>query len=98
MKEMGEGEKGKEVGPATVMRECIEIIEAMLAGHEVKYEGKALQAFAPALKSDSHAPRRRVPIYVGATRPALQRLAGSHADVLLTATITTPKFVQYSRK
>src|SRR5260370_38837644 len=76
MKEIGEGEKGKEVGPATVMRECIEIIEAMLAGHEVKYEGKAFQAFAPALKSDSHAPRCLVPIYVGATGPVLRLLAG----------------------
>jgi alkanesulfonate monooxygenase SsuD/methylene tetrahydromethanopterin reductase-like flavin-dependent oxidoreductase (luciferase family) len=98
MKEIGEGEKGKEVGPATVMRESIEIVEAMLAGHEVKYEGKAFQAFAPALKADAHVPRWRVPIYVGATGPVLQRLAGSHSDGLLTASITTPKFVQYSRK
>jgi alkanesulfonate monooxygenase SsuD/methylene tetrahydromethanopterin reductase-like flavin-dependent oxidoreductase (luciferase family) len=28
----------------------------------------------------------------------LQRLAGSHSDGLLTASITTPKFVQHSRK
>src|SRR6267142_1325445 len=40
MKEIGEGEKGKEVGPATVMRESIEIIEAMLAGNEVKDDGR----------------------------------------------------------
>src|SRR5258707_13650174 len=70
----------------------------MLTGNEVKYEGKAFQAFAPALKSDTHVPRWRVPIYVGATGPVLQRLAGSHSDGLLTASITTPKFVQYSRK
>jgi alkanesulfonate monooxygenase SsuD/methylene tetrahydromethanopterin reductase-like flavin-dependent oxidoreductase (luciferase family) len=97
MKEIGEGEKGKEVGPATVMRESIEIIGSMLAGGEVKYEGKAFQAFAPALKADAHVPRWRVPIYVGATGPVLQRLAGSHSDGLLTASITTPKFVKYSR-
>src|SRR5260370_17374191 len=75
MKEIGEGEKGKEVGPAIVMRESIEIIEAMLAGNEVKYEGKAFQAFAPALKSDAHLPPSPVPLYVGATGPVLQRLA-----------------------
>ncbi len=98
MKEIGEGEKGKEVGPATVMRESIEIIEAMLAGGEVKYEGKAFQAYAPALKADAHVPRWRVPIYVGATGPVLQLLAGSHSDGLLTASITTPKFVRHSRK
>ena len=98
MKEIGEGEKGREVGPATVMRESIEIIDAMLAGSEVKYEGKAFQAYAPALKADAHVPRWHVPIYVGATGPVLQRLAGSHSAGLLTASITTPKFVQYSRK
>jgi len=32
MKEIGEGEKGRDAGPAVVMRESIEIVEAMLAG------------------------------------------------------------------
>jgi 5,10-methylenetetrahydromethanopterin reductase len=97
MKEIGEGEKGIEVGPATVMRESIDIIRAMLSGEEVKYEGKAYQAFAPALKKDAHAARYKTPIYVGATGPVLQRLAGAHSDGLLTASITTPAFVKYSR-
>ena len=98
MKEIGEGEKGRETGPATVMRESIEIVQAMLSGQEVKYEGKAFATYAPPLKPDAHAARWRVPIYVGATGPVLQRLAGSHGDGLLTASITTPKFVQHSRK
>jgi 5,10-methylenetetrahydromethanopterin reductase len=98
MIEIGEGEKGKEVGPATVMRESIEIIEAMLSGAAVNYEGKAFSAFAPALKPEAHAARWRPPIYVGATGPVLQRLAGSHSDGLLTASITTPAFVRYARK
>src|SRR5258706_4597061 len=75
MKEIAEGEKGREVGPATVMRKSMQIIEAMLAGTDVKYEGKAFQAFQQTLKSDTHVPRWRVPIYVGATGPVLQRLA-----------------------
>jgi 5,10-methylenetetrahydromethanopterin reductase len=98
MKEIGEGEKGKEVGPATVMKESIDIVRAMLSGEEVRYEGKAFQAFAPALKPDAHSARWRVPIYVGATGPVLQRLAGAQADGLLTASITTPGFVKYSRE
>jgi len=97
MKEIGEGEKGKEVGPATVMKESIEIVRAMLSGEEVKYEGAAFSAFAPALKPDAHAARWRVPIYVGATGPVLQRLAGSHSDGLLTASITTPAFCKVAR-
>jgi 5,10-methylenetetrahydromethanopterin reductase len=97
MKEIGEGEKGREVGPATVMRESIEIIKAMLSGEEVKYEGKAFQAFAPALRPDAHVPRWQPPIYIGATGPVLQRLAGAITQGLLTASITTPKFAAYSR-
>lgn len=97
MKEIGEGEKGKDAGPATVMRESIEIIQAMLSGLEVKFEGKAFQAYAPPLKNDAHVPRWSVPIYVGATGPVLQRLAGSHSNGLLTASITTPAFVKHSR-
>src|SRR5438132_9497478 len=52
MKEIGEGEKGKEVGPATVMRESLEIIRAMLSGQAVEYRGKAFVAFAPPLKEE----------------------------------------------
>jgi 5,10-methylenetetrahydromethanopterin reductase len=97
MKEIGEGEKGKDVGPAVVMRESIEIIEAMLGGGAVDYHGKAFDASAPSLKSDAHISRAHVPIYVGATGPVLQKLAGSHSDGLLTASITTPDFVRYAR-
>ncbi len=97
MKEIGEGEKGKGVGPAIVMRESIEIINAMLAGGAVEYHGKAFDASAPELKSEAQLSRSRVPMYVAATGPVLQKLAGSHADGLLTASITTPDFVRYAR-
>ncbi len=97
MKEIGQGESDKGAGPAAVMRECIDIVRAMLAGNEVHYQGKAYSARAPALKPDAHASREQVPIYIGATGPVLQRLSGSHADGLLTASITTPDFVRYAR-
>jgi 5,10-methylenetetrahydromethanopterin reductase len=69
----------------------------MLAGDALDYHGKAFDASAPALQSDAQVSRARVPIYVGATGPALQKLAGSHSDGLLTASITTPDFVRYAR-
>ena len=97
MKEIGEDQSGKGAGPVIVMRECIDIVRAMLGGDEVRYEGKAFSAYAPALKSDAHASRNPVPIYIGATGPVLQRLSGSHAEGLLTASITTPDFVRYAR-
>ena len=98
MKEIGEGEKGKEVGPATVMKESLEIVKAMLSGEEVNYHGKAFDASAPALKPEAHVSRKSVPMYIAGTGPAMQRLAGSHSDGLLTASITTPEFVKYSRR
>jgi 5,10-methylenetetrahydromethanopterin reductase len=97
MKEAGEGETGKTAGPATVMKESIEIIRGVLGGEELRYEGKVFDAHVPALKPDAHAARHTVPIYIGATGPVLQRMSGSMADGLLTASITTPEFVRYSR-
>jgi 5,10-methylenetetrahydromethanopterin reductase len=95
MKEIGEGE-GEKVGPATVMRESVEIIKGVLEGEAFQYEGKVFQANVPALKRDAHAPRGVPPIYIAGTGPVLQKLSGSIGDGLLTASITTPAFVRYS--
>ncbi|MBI2956037.1 MAG: LLM class flavin-dependent oxidoreductase, partial [Acidobacteria bacterium] len=65
MKHIGEGEKGKEASPATVIKESIEIIRAMLSGQEVRYEGRAFSAHAPALRSETEVPRWPVPLYLG---------------------------------
>src|SRR5262252_8674959 len=97
MKEIGEGE-GEKIGPATVMRESIEIIKGVLTGDAFQYEGKVFQANVPPLKSEAHTPRAVPPIYVAATGPVLQRMSGSVGDGLLTASITTPAFVRYSRQ
>ena len=97
MKEIGEGE-GEKVGPATVMRESIEIIKGVLQGEAFQYEGKVFQASVPGLKPDAHTPRGIPPIYVAGTGPVLQEMSGSISDGLLTASITTPAFVRYSRR
>jgi 5,10-methylenetetrahydromethanopterin reductase len=97
MKEIGEGE-GEKVGPATVMRESIDIIKGVLKGDAFQYQGKVFAASVPPLKSDAHTPRGIPPIYVAGTGPVLQRNAGVFGDGLLTASITTPAFVRYSKK
>ena len=98
MKEIGEGEKGKQVGPAGYMRECIDIVRAALSGIPLDYNGEVFSAQLPKLDDDAHVSRHEVPIYIGATGPVLQRMAGWHADGLLTASITTPAFIAYSRQ
>jgi 5,10-methylenetetrahydromethanopterin reductase len=97
MKEIGEGE-GEKVGPATVMRESIEIVKGVLQGEAFDYRGKVFSASVPPLKQDAHTPRGVPPIYVAGTGPVLQKMAGSVGDGLLTASITTPAFVRYSKK
>ena len=97
MKEIGEGE-GEKVGPATVMRESIDIVRGVLKGDPFEYQGRVFAASVPPLKSEAHTPRTLPPIYVAGTGPVMQKLAGSISDGLLTASITTPAFVRYSRK
>jgi 5,10-methylenetetrahydromethanopterin reductase len=97
MKEIGEGEKGAEASPATVMRESTEIIRGALSGEAFRYAGKSFDADIPPLRPDAHVSRERLPLYFGATGPVLQRMAGEIADGLLTASITTPEFSRYAR-
>src|ERR1051326_6568970 len=97
MKEIGEGE-GENVGPATVMRESIDVIRGVLKGDAFEYQGKVFAASVPPLKPDAHTPRGVPPIYVAGTGPVMQKMAGSISGGLLTASITTPAFVRYSHK
>lgn len=97
MREIGEGEAGKVAGPAVAMSEAVTIVRAALAGEAVDFHGKVFSGQLPALRADAHAPRQVPPIYLGATGPVLQRMAGRIADGLLTASITTPGFVRYAR-
>ena len=97
MKEIGEGE-GEKVGPATVMRESIEIVRGVLGGDGFQYRGKVFAADVPPMKAEAASPHGVPPIFVAATGPVLQKMSGSVGDGLLTASITTPAFVRYSRK
>ena len=52
----------------------------------------------PALAAEAEAPRDVPPVYVAATAPRMQALAGEIADGCLTPSITTPAFVRYTRR
>ena len=70
----------------------------MLEGDKFEYRGKVFAASVPPLKADARTSRKVPPVYVAGTGPAMQRLGGSVGDGLLTASITTPAFVRYSKK
>ena len=93
MKEIGAGD----VKPLNPTRDAVRIVRGILEGEELSYEGKTFTAIVPALSSEAESPRGSVPIYVAGTGPRMQQYAGEEGDGLLTASITTPAFVKYSR-
>jgi 5,10-methylenetetrahydromethanopterin reductase len=97
MRHIGEGEHGRKSLPGTAVRESVEIVRATLEGAEVDFTGKVFSAYLPALRDDTDTPRGSVPIYMAGTGPKMQKIAGEVSDGLLTASITTPAFVEYSR-
>jgi 5,10-methylenetetrahydromethanopterin reductase len=80
------------------MRDAVEIVRGVLAGGPFEYQGEAWNASVPALQDGAHTPRTVPPVYVAATAPKMQALAGELADGCLTPSITTPAFVRYTRE
>jgi 5,10-methylenetetrahydromethanopterin reductase len=85
----------KTLGP---MRDAVTIVRGVLGGGSFEYEGDTWSASVPALAPDAHAPRDVPPVYVAATAPKMQALAGEIGDGCLTPSITTPAFVRYTRE
>jgi 5,10-methylenetetrahydromethanopterin reductase len=85
----------KTLGP---MRDAVEIVRGVLRGEPFEYSGSTWNASVPALEEGVHAPRDVPPVYVAATAPKMQALAGEIADGCLTPSITTPAFVRYTRE
>jgi 5,10-methylenetetrahydromethanopterin reductase len=85
----------KTLGP---MRDAVEIVRGVLGGEAFAYEGSTWNANVPALRAEAHTPRDVPPVYVAATAPKMQALAGEIADGCLTPSITTPAFVRYTRE
>src|SRR5213083_639038 len=85
----------KTLGP---MRDAVEIVRGVLRGEAFEYTGSTWNASVPALQAEAHTPRDVPPVYVAATAPKMQALAGEIGDGCLTPSITTPAFVRYTRE
>ena len=94
MKEIG----AEEVKPLNPARDSVRIVRGVLGGEPFDYDGPRSARTFPALTPDAQTPRGGVPIYIAGTGPRMQEYAGEEADGLLTASITTPAFVRYSRE
>jgi 5,10-methylenetetrahydromethanopterin reductase len=80
------------------MREAVEIVRGVLGGKPFQYAGDTFSADVPGLQEAAETPRDVPPVYVAATAPKMQALAGEIADGCLTPSITTPAFVRYTRE
>ncbi len=80
------------------MREAVEIVRGVLGGKPFQYAGDTFSADIPGLEDAAETPRDVPPVYVAATAPKMQALAGEIADGCLTPSITTPDFVRYTRE
>jgi 5,10-methylenetetrahydromethanopterin reductase len=80
------------------MREAVAIVRGVLSGEPFTYEGGTWSADVPGLRSEAETPRGVPPVYVAATAPKMQALAGEIGDGCLTPSITTPAFVRYTRE
>src|SRR5688572_5972338 len=89
------GQTKKTLGP---MRDAVAIVKGVLSGDAFSYDGDTWSADVPALSDDAHTPREVPPVYVAATAPKMQALAGEISDGCLTPSITTPAFVRYTRE
>jgi 5,10-methylenetetrahydromethanopterin reductase len=85
----------KTLGP---MRDAVAIVRGILGGDAFDYRGDTWSASVPALREEAETPRGVPPVYVAATAPKMQALAGEIADGCLTPSITTPAFVRYTRE
>jgi 5,10-methylenetetrahydromethanopterin reductase len=85
----------KTLGP---MRDAVEIVRGVLRGEPFEYTGSTWSASVPGLEAHASTPREVPPVYVAATAPKMQALAGEIADGCLTPSITTPAFVRYTRE
>src|ERR671922_1334494 len=80
------------------MRDAVAIVRGVLGGGEFRYDGETWSADVPALNGAAETPREVPPVYVAATAPKMQALAGEIGDGCLTPSITTPAFVRYTRE
>ena len=85
----------KTLGP---MRDAVSIVRGVLGGEPFDYEGETWSASVPGLQEEAQTPREVPPVYVAATAPKMQALAGEIGDGCLTPSITTPAFVRYTRE
>jgi len=84
--------------PVKVHHESMEIMRKVFSGEAYEYKGNLYESSMPAYDRAADGLRTEIPIYVGATGPFMQKLAGRESDGMLLAGLTSPAFVKYARE
>ncbi len=84
--------------PVKVHHESMEIMRRVFSGEQYDYKGDLFESTMPAYDRAGDGLRTDIPIYVGATGPFMQRLAGRESDGMLLAGLTSPAWVRTARK
>ena len=84
--------------PVKTHRESMDIIRGIATGQAFAYEGELFKCDMPAVDRQGHGLRTGIPVYIGATGPYMQRLAGKMSDGLLLPGLTSPGFTRYARE
>ncbi len=87
----------KKFTPVKTHRESIEMIRGIASGEKFEFDGELFSCDMPAIDRKGRGLRTNIPVYVGATGPFMQKLAGKMADGLLLPGLTSPGFTRYSR-
>jgi len=82
--------------PVPVHQESIDIMRKVWSGEQYDYKGEHYESSMPAHDRAAAGLRTDLPIYIGATGPFMQRLAGRSGDGMLLAGLTSPSFVEYA--
>jgi 5,10-methylenetetrahydromethanopterin reductase len=72
------------------------MIRGIASGDAFRYDGDLFKCDMPAIDRARRGLRTNIPVYVGATGPQMQKLAGRMADGLLLPGLTSPGFTRYA--
>ena len=93
----GQGDM-KKYTPVKTHREAVDIIRGIASGEAFAYDGELFKCDMPAVDRKGRGLRTKIPIYIGATGPFMQKMAGKISDGLLLPGLTSPGFTRYARE
>ena len=88
----------KKYTPVKTHRETVDIIRGIASGEAFAYDGELFKCDMPAIDREGRGLRTKIPIYIGATGPFMQKMAGKISDGLLLPGLTSPGFTRYARE